>query len=132
MMKDEIIDDDRDYFNSCMNEYYNELPVERKHSYIKTILGHDIVRVSFTKVDGTKREMYCTLQNEFIPGHKQYYSDDEGAPRSKQSESTVSAFDLEKTDWRSFRIDSVEDFGVVREEDLQFAYEKTEWDDVPF
>jgi hypothetical protein len=115
-----------------MNEYYDGLSVEKKHSYIKTILGHDIVRVAFTKVDGSKREMFCTLQNEFIPDHKQYYSDEEGSPRSKQSESTVSAFDLEKTDWRSFRIDSVEDFGVIREEDLQFTYEKSEWDELPF
>ena len=38
-----------DYFNSCMNEHYNGLPIEKKHSYIKTILGHDIVRVLFTK-----------------------------------------------------------------------------------
>ena len=127
-----IDESDREYFNSCMNEYYDGLPIDRKQSYITTILGHDIVRVTFTKVDGSKREMYCTLQNEFIPGHKQYYSDGEGSPRSNQGESTVSVFDLEKTDWRSFRIDSIKDFGIVREQDLGFAYEKTEWDDVPF
>lgn len=61
-------------------------------------------KIVFTKKDGTIREMICTLdknilaENDALPG--------EGDGRRKSS-LVIRAYDLEKKDWRSFRIDSI-------------------------
>lgn len=59
--------------------------------------------VRFTKVDGSERTMRCTLQESKIPSDKQ--------PKSETSSSTagsaIRAFDLDKGEWRSFRVTSV-------------------------
>ena len=122
-----------DYFNSCMIEHWDDLESsDKKHSYIKDMLVSDILKVTFTKVNGDTREMYCTLQDEFVPEHKKYFS--EGAkPREKNME-TLSVFDMEKGDWRSFRIENVTKFELIQEENLDFEFDKIEQDysDVPF
>lgn len=58
--------------------------------------------VRFTKVDGSERVMRCTLAEDKIPSEKQPKS--EG---SSTTESAVRAFDLDKGEWRSFRIGSL-------------------------
>lgn len=60
--------------------------------------------VTFTKKDGTKRHMNCTLSEDFIPGDKQ--------PKGTEKELSVDTcrvFDLEKNEWRSFRWSSITD-----------------------
>ena len=67
-------------------------------------------KVTFTKSDGTEREMLCTLREEFI---RQYEKKTE---RIRQENLDVmSVWDLERGGWRSFRIDSVKriDFDLV-------------------
>ena len=60
--------------------------------------------VTFTKKDGTNRDMRCTLVEGRIPTDK--HPKTEGAS-SKDSGSAVRVFDTEKSEWRSFRWDSV-------------------------
>jgi hypothetical protein len=60
--------------------------------------------VTFTKKDGTVRDMRCTLCEGRIPADKQPKT--EGAS-AKDSGSAVRVFDTEKSEWRSFRWDSV-------------------------
>jgi hypothetical protein len=103
-----------EYMNSCMTEYYESLNSLDRRGYIKSMLKRDIMKVVFTKVDDTTREMYCTLQDEFVPEHKKYYFASEGSREKNMG--TLSVFDLEKGDWRSFRIESITDFGIVHEE----------------
>jgi len=57
--------------------------------------------VTFTKKDGTERDMLCTLVESRIPREKQ--------PKTSGSSSgsAVRVFDTEKQEWRSFRWDSV-------------------------
>ena len=62
------------------------------------------LRVTFTKKDGTERSMLCTLSEAKIPSDK--------LPKAESTATTtlgsaVRVFDLEKTEWRSFRWDSV-------------------------
>ena len=111
-----------EYLNSCMNEYYHGLKPEKKRGYIKDMLQVDILKVTFTKKDGTLRDMYCTLQNEFIPEHKEYHI--ETVAKREKNMSVLSVFDVEKADWRSFRIDSIADFAIAREEELEFEVER--------
>lgn len=61
------------------------------------------VRVIFTKKDGTERSMLCTLAEGKIPADKQPKTE----TASKASGSAVRVFDLEASEWRSFRWDSV-------------------------
>jgi hypothetical protein len=61
------------------------------------------VRVTFTKKDGTEREMLCSLIESNIPTDKQPKAE----TASQTSGSAVRVFDLEKSEWRSFRWDSV-------------------------
>lgn len=58
--------------------------------------------VTFTKKDGTVRELYCTLAPKYIPEEKQPKTESSSA-----AESAVRVFDTEKSEWRSFCWDSV-------------------------
>lgn len=60
--------------------------------------------VTFTKKDGTLRDMRCTLCEGRIPADK--HPKTEGTS-TKDSGSAVRVFDTEKTEWRSFRWESV-------------------------
>jgi len=74
-------------------------------SWVKGLL-HDInikdLRVTFTKTDGTERTLTCTLAESAIPADK--------APKGtgrETSDATQRVFDIEKSEWRSFRWDAV-------------------------
>jgi hypothetical protein len=60
--------------------------------------------ITFTKKDGTVRDMRCTLCEGRIPADKQPKT--EGST-TKDSGSAVRVFDTEKQEWRSFRWESV-------------------------
>lgn len=67
------------------------------------ILGSRIARVVFTKVNGEERVMKCTLSRSVIPEHvtnngRGWHTDITG---------TLSVWDVEKNDWRAFRIANV-------------------------
>jgi hypothetical protein len=67
------------------------------------------LRITFTKGDGTDREMRCTLVEAAIPPEK--------APKgtgSTSSDSSQRVFDIDKGEWRSFKWDSVKrvEFGI--------------------
>lgn len=61
------------------------------------------VCVTFTKKDGTNRDMFCTLVESRIAQDKQPKTE----TPSKDSGSALRVFDTEKQEWRSFRWDSV-------------------------
>ena len=61
--------------------------------------------VTFTKKDGTERAMQCTLVEGRIPTDKKPSS--EGNASSTSSGSAIRVFDTEKSEWRSFRWESV-------------------------
>lgn len=61
--------------------------------------------VKFTKADGTERTMRCTLVESKIPADKRPKSTE--AQSASTVGSAVRAFDLEKGEWRSFRLMSV-------------------------
>lgn len=67
------------------------------------------VCVTFTKKDGTEREMQCTLVQSRIPVDKQPTTSKpiEEEANSQITGSAVRVFDQEKNEWRSFRWDSI-------------------------
>ena len=62
--------------------------------------------VTFTKKDGTLRDMRCTLCEGRIPADKRPKGTNESETSSTVG-SAVRVFDTEKQEWRSFRWDSV-------------------------
>lgn len=71
-------------------------------NHLKQKLQKDILEITFTKKDGAKRKMLCTLMPEKIPEENK-----EKNKIRKHSEEVLPVFDIEKQAWRSFRIDSV-------------------------
>lgn len=72
---------------------------------IKEILQCSIAMVQFTKVDGSRRHMLCTLISNLLP--------DLAGSSVKRSQEVLPVWDIQKDAWRSFRIDSVEKVEVV-------------------
>ena len=73
-------------------------------------LRNSIVEVTFTKVNGEKRSMRCTLMQHYLPeSFKQNPSEQEQEKTFHQTNpDTLAVWDLQNGGWRSFRIDSVE------------------------
>jgi len=70
----------------------------------------------FQKKDGTLRHMVCTLHNQLIP---QDTNVDHTANKTykQRSDKSVSVYDLEKREWRSFLLDNVKFFGELNKMD---------------
>jgi len=68
-------------------------------------LRTDEATVKFTKADGTERTMRCTLVESKIPVDKRPKSTE--AQTASTVGSALRVFDVEKSEWRSFRLTSV-------------------------
>ena len=72
-------------------------------------LQKQAMRITFTKVDGDERVMDCTLQEHIVPPTK--YTD------RKKNEEVLLVFDINKAEWRSFRLDSVTNIELLEYQD---------------
>jgi hypothetical protein len=88
--------------------------------WIKGVLHTSPVTVTFTKKDGTEREMRCTLDPELYPPLKPLA---EGKVPRKESPAVMRVFDLDLKEWRSFTIKSVKH--------ITFSLGKDETEDIP-
>ena len=66
-----------------------------------------VCEVHFTKVNGEKRVMHCTLQGEYLPNNTDMNHLDE-MHKKEENKEIVTVWDLQKNEWRSFRVNSVE------------------------
>ncbi len=76
--------------------------------WIKSLLQNGSITVTFTKADGTDRNMLCTLDPEKLPAVPAGPVDGivkESKERKKPDPHSIRVFDLEKGEWRSFRFD---------------------------
>lgn len=74
-----------------------------------------ICTVKFKKVDGTERDMSCTLHESLLPPPKEAVSSTKKNRGLTESNDHVVVWDMDKAAWRSFRIDSIINFETVRE-----------------
>ena len=65
-------------------------------------------RVVFTKVNGEVRDMLCTLEESALPKLKSKPEDKKRQP----NEAIIRAFDLNKEEFRSFRVENVTSFEI--------------------
>jgi hypothetical protein len=63
------------------------------------LLENNIVKVLFTKKDGSPREMICTRQSEYAPATTN--------PRTNSNPSVLTVWDLENAGWRSINKDTI-------------------------
>lgn len=79
-------------------------------STMKAILKENICQIVFIKKDGTERTMRATLNAKLIP---QTEDDPKKTPKKKvANDEIIRCYDVEKSDWRCFRIDSVKSFKI--------------------
>jgi hypothetical protein len=85
-----------------------EPDVEVAHQAYTQMLKNNVLQVTFNKKStGELRTMRCTLNAQHLPEQTQTVT------RAKEfNPEVVSVFDLDKQDWRSFRIDSVVEVAV--------------------
>lgn len=68
------------------------------------VLANDVVEITFTKKNGEERIMKCTLRDDIIENMSNTSPVSSGR---KVNPDVIPVFDLDKNDWRSFRVDSV-------------------------
>ena len=86
-------------------EYEERDELDRQKTTIMQGLRSGVVRVEFTKVDGTNRVMICSLNSKYLPE-----TDEVKVSTQSEQKNAIAVFDLEKNKWRSFRFSSVKGF----------------------
>lgn len=67
---------------------------------LSKLLKKNKMTIAFSKVDGSYREMKCTLLDEFLPENKQIDVKD-------NHPNVIAVWDVENEGWRSFRLNSI-------------------------
>lgn len=91
--------------------------------WLRDVLRHEVAQIIFTKTDGTERVMNCTLRTDKIIVKPVIVFTDatseleqlvgkskpriNNAKQRKDSHLTISVFDVDKEEWRSFRIRNI-------------------------
>ena len=72
-------------------------------------LKQSVVEVTFTKVNGDRRVMRCTLDPKHLPPitNQQLEHIDEQHKREENKE-VIAVWDVQANGWRSFRVDSIQ------------------------
>jgi len=74
-------------------------------------LKEGICNITFTKVNGDKREMRCTLKESLLPEQKDLEEEIQKKTK-KPNVDVLAVFDIEAKGWRSFRWDSLTEYAT--------------------
>lgn len=77
-------------------------------NHVLDALRDGILNVVFTKIDGTQRNLICTLNEDRIPADKK-----PKGTKSAKNDAALPVFDMENNSWRSFRWDSVQKIDIL-------------------
>jgi hypothetical protein len=86
-----------------MSEKFDFSDVETRN-WLRDLLKSEVVTLTFTKKDGSQREMVATLSESRIPKSEK---STESAGTRKYSDEAQPVYDIEAEGWRSFRWDSL-------------------------
>lgn len=81
---------------------------------LKSLLEQNVLTVDFTKLDGDKRVMTCTLREDMKPDTTKDDAMSQKAVRAV-SDAVVSVWDVNARGWRSFRYDRINSVDIVDE-----------------
>ena len=81
---------------------------------LKNLLEQNVLTVDFTKLDGDKRVMTCTLREDMKP---RATKDDAMSQKKVRevSDAVVSVWDVNAKGWRSFRYDRINSVNIIEE-----------------
>jgi len=89
--------------NEDVDDYLDLIKKERTD--LKSQLQKDILEVTFTKVNGDKRVMNCTLMEGIV--RPEITEKKKNTTEKKVNEEVLSVWDIDAHGWRSFRINNV-------------------------
>lgn len=81
---------------------------------LKNLLEQNVLTVDFTKLNGDKRVMTCTLREDMKPRATKTDAMSQKAVR-ETSDAVVSVWDVNAKGWRSFRYDRINSVDIVDE-----------------
>ncbi len=85
-----------------MVEDWSKLDNEVLYTWLSGVLKEGNVSLTFNKKDGTERVMLATLNEKIVPKYEKKTDREK-----KKTLESMSVFDVEKNEWRSFRLDSL-------------------------
>jgi hypothetical protein len=96
---------------------------EQIREWVRGLLTNTEVTVTFTKADGTDRDMLCTLDHSRIPTKPIAPTTstapvdgivrESKKPKKEPDPHSIRVFDLEKQEWRSFRFERLKKVTVT-------------------
>ena len=96
---------------------------EQIRDWVRGLLQNSEVTVTFTKADGTDRDMLCTLDHSRIPvsiakpvsttAPVDGIVRESKKPKKEPDPHSIRVFDLEKQEWRSFRFERLKKVTAV-------------------
>lgn len=99
--------DEEDYDEEGTMEMVEASLVNSLKEDLREYLQKGVVKVVFTKKDGTDRTMLATLNEELIPEDKK----PKGTGKKVDNGNTFAVYDVEADGWRSFNYDTVKEVG---------------------
>ena len=81
---------------------------------LKNLLEQNVLTVDFTKLDGDRRVMTCTLREDIKPPATKTDAMSQKKVR-EISDAVVSVWDVNAKGWRSFRYDRINSVNIVEE-----------------
>ena len=82
-----------------------ELEDEFVYAELQTQLQKEVLEVTFTKVNGDKRVMNCTLMEGILPSNPTEEAKKD--TKKKVNEDILSVWDIDANGWRSFRVKNI-------------------------
>jgi hypothetical protein len=79
---------------------------------LKEHLTKCVAEITFNKVDGSTRTMYCTLMSDYLPEQNAIDENVRHVPR-KDNDNTLAVWDMDNKGWRSFRLDSITNVNYI-------------------
>jgi len=79
-----------------------------EYQEIVDLLHNNDCEVTFTKLDGSVRVMPCTLRSEALPAKL-----NESKKTKAKNETVISAYCLDKQEWRSFKVANVTKIEII-------------------
>ena len=82
-----------------------ELEDEFVYAELQSQLQKEVLEVTFTKVNGDKRIMNCTLMEGILPSNPTEEAKKD--TKKKVNEDILSVWDIDANGWRSFRVKNI-------------------------
>jgi flagellar biosynthesis/type III secretory pathway chaperone len=78
---------------------------------LKNLFAQHVVNITFKKINNEERKMICTLKPDLLPVQEKK----EQTKKKPENDNILPVWDLEQKAFRSFRVDSLIDYSIVKD-----------------